>query len=193
MNKAFEIWKDINGFEGIYQISDKGNIRSLDREIICSNGSVRFQRGTEIKPYINKQGYRTVVLHNIGKHKMCRICRLVAEAFIPNPQNLPQVNHKDENKANDEKENLEWCTCLYNLTYNNLHHRRNNKNNRKSKPVAQIKCGKIIKVFPSIREVERVLGFQNGNISQCCNGKTKTSYGYEWAYLKGSEVIERIN
>ena len=192
MNKAFEVWKDINGFEGIYQISDKGNIRSLDRKIICSNGSVRFQRGSEIKPYINKQGYRTVVLHNNGKHKMCRICRLVAETFIQNPQNLPQVNHKDENKGNDEKENLEWCTCLYNLTYKNLHHRRNNKNNKKSKPVAQIKDGKIIKVFPSIREVERVLGFQNGNISQCCNGKTKTSYGYEWSYLKGDEAIGRI-
>lgn len=193
MNKAFEIWKDINGFEGIYQISDKGNIRSLDRKIICSNGSVRFQRGSEIKPYINKQGYRTVVLHNNGKHKMCRMCRLVAEAFIQNPQNLPQVNHKDENKGNDEKGNLEWCTCLYNLTYNNLHHRRNNKNNKKSKPVAQIKNGKIIKVFHSVREVERVLGFQNGNISQCCNGKTKTSYGYEWSYLKGDEIIEKIS
>ena len=193
MNKAFEIWKDINSFEGIYQISDKGNIRSLDRKIICSNGSVRFQRGSGIKPYINKQGYRTVVLHNNGKHKMCRICRLVAEAFIQNPNNLPQVNHKDENKGNDEKENLEWCTCLYNLTYNNLHHRRNNKNNKKSKPVAQIKDGKIIKVFHSVREVERVLGFQNGNISQCCNGKTKTSYGYEWSYLKGDEIIERIS
>ena len=192
MNKAFEVWKDINGFEGIYQISDKGNIRSLDRKIICSNGSVRFQRVSEIKPYINKQGYRTVVLHNNGKHKMCRICRLVAETFIQNPQNLPQVNHKDENKGNDEKENLEWCTCLYNLTYKNLHHRRNNKNNKKSKPVAQFKDGKIIKVFPSIREVERVLGFQNGNISQCCNGKTKTSYGYEWSYLKGDEAIGRI-
>lgn len=193
MDKAFEIWKDINGFEGIYQISDKGNIRSLDRKIICSNGSIRFQRGSGIKPYINKQGYRTAVLHNNGKHKMCRICRLVSEAFIPNPNNLPQVNHKDENKGNDEKENLEWCTCLYNLTYNNLHHRRNNKNNKKSKPVAQIKNGKIIKVFPSVREVERVLGFQNGNISQCCNGKTKTSYGYEWSYLKGDEIIEKIS
>lgn len=193
MNKAFENWKDIEGFEGIYQISDKGNVRSLDRTIICSNGSIRFQKGTDIKPYINEQGYRTVVLHNDGKHKMGRVCRLVADAFIPNTDRLPQVNHKDENKQNDEKENLEWCTCLYNLTYNDLHHRRNNKNNKKSKKVAQIKDGEIIKVFPSVREVERELGYNNGNISQCCNGKTKTSYGYEWVYLEGDENIERIS
>ena len=173
MDKAFEIWKDINGFEGIYQISDKGNIRSLDRKIICSNGSIRFQRGSGIKPYINKQGYRTVVLHNIGKHKMCRICRLVAEAFIPNPQNLPQVNHKDENKTNNCLQNLEWCDAKYNINYGT-------KIDRQKKPILQYDLdGNFIREWSSATDVSKEA---QENICKCLKGIRKTAYGFIWKY-----------
>ena len=105
-------------------------------------------------------------------------------AFIPNPENLPQVNHKDEDKTNNNVENLEWCTCLYNLTYNDLHHRRNNMNNKKSKQVMQIKDGKVIATYPSINEAARKLNCGSGNIVRCCKGEKKIAYGYQWKYVE---------
>ena len=116
MQEVFEIWKDIEGYEGCYQVSNKGNIRSVDRYIEC-RGSLRMQKGKVLKPYVNKYGYRQVILNGKNRPRLCRINRLVAQAFIPNPNNLPQVNHKDEIKTNDCVENLEWCTFKYNTEH----------------------------------------------------------------------------
>lgn len=118
-----EIWKDVKNYEGLYEISNLGNVRSLDKII---NGANQFgckyknrKKGKILKQHINKQGYKKVILVNNNKAKNFQVHRLVAEAFLPNPSNLPQVNHKDENKQNNCVENLEWCNSSYNINYGN--------------------------------------------------------------------------
>ena len=106
-----EIWKDIDGYDGIYKISNKGNVYSC-----ISN---KLMVGS-----ITKSGYRQVILKGNGKIKAISIHRAVAQAFIENPNNLPQVNHKDENKLNNCVENLEWCSCKYNSNYGDAQIRR---------------------------------------------------------------------
>ena len=133
MNK--EIWKDIKGFEGLYQVSNMGEVKSLDRKVIQYNGynySERIYKGKMLKSAISRNGYKRVVLQNVNAKKNCCVHRLVAEAFIPNPNNLLIINHKDENKLNNQVENLEWCTQSYNINYGN----RNKKviNKLKNKP-----------------------------------------------------------
>ena len=113
-----EIWKDITGFEGLYQISNFGNVRVLDR--ICNsaikNSNKVLRKGKLLKKY-NKGGYYYAFLMKDSKRYYFRINRLVAMAFIPNPNNLPYVNHKDENPLNNHVDNLEWCTAKYNCNY----------------------------------------------------------------------------
>lgn len=114
-----EIWRDIQGFEGIYMISNLGNLKSLDRIVNCKNGKCRIRRGVCFKVCKdNRNRYKYVTLWDRnGKFLKTSIHRLVAQAFIPNPDNLPEVNHKDENKANNKVDNLEWCTHKYNINY----------------------------------------------------------------------------
>lgn len=115
-----EIWKDIKGYEKLYQVSNLGRIRSLDRIILQYNGyddGERLYKGKILKPCIKPNGYSQVGLWKDKKVKWFIIHRLVAETFIPNPENKPQVNHKDENKQNNNIKNLEWCSCSYNINY----------------------------------------------------------------------------
>lgn len=125
-----EIWKDIKGFEGIYQISNLGNVKSYDKHIKNGNGYA-VRKGKQLKPNLTKGGYYSVHLY-IGQRKRepKLIHRLVAEQFLPNPNNYPQVNHKDENKLNNRVDNLEWCTeniivtmvnIILNCLYRNQH------------------------------------------------------------------------
>ena len=120
-----EIWKDIEGFEGLYQVSNFGNVKCLEHK--CP-GRYKDKPRT-VKEHLMKQtkgnkGYMYVILSNCDRGKTFLVHRLVAKAFIPNPDNNPVVNHKDENKENNSVENLEWCTSLYNNTYNDIHLRR---------------------------------------------------------------------
>ena len=112
-----EIWKDIDGYVGIYQVSNMGNVRSLQREEFKCRQGYRVRKGRQLKPARDKKGYLMIPLNKDGKRKTRRIHRLVAETFIPNPNNFPQVNHKDENKQNNSVDNLEWCTPSYNINY----------------------------------------------------------------------------
>lgn len=108
-----EIWKDIIGYEGLYQVSSLGRVRSLDRY----DSRNHFRNGRMLKLSYNTVGYLSVGLHSNGKAKMYMVHRMVAQAFIPNPNNLPIINHKDENPSNNSVENLEWCTAKYNSNY----------------------------------------------------------------------------
>lgn len=115
-----EIWKDIPNFEGLYQVSNLGNVRVLDRYVnsaIRNNDKVK-RKGKILKQY-NKRGYLQVSLIKNYKRYYFTVHRLVAMAFLPNPDNLPQINHKDENPLNNNLSNLEWCTAKYNCNYGN--------------------------------------------------------------------------
>ena len=113
-----EIWKPVIGYEGLYEVSNLGRVRSIDRLVKYSNGQIHLHKGRMLSPgLVHKLGYLQVALCNNGKIKHKMVYRLIAEAFLPNPDNLPQVNHKDENPFNKCVENLEWCTIEYNINY----------------------------------------------------------------------------
>ena len=120
-----EEWRPIEGYEGLYEVSNTGQVRSLDR-YVKNNYSYRLQKGKVLSPEKNKDGYLLVSLCCNGKQNLRTVHRLVAQAFIPNPNNLPQVNHKDENKSNNRVDNLEWCDQAYNNLYGTRQERYRN-------------------------------------------------------------------
>jgi hypothetical protein len=115
-----EIWKEIKGYEGLYEVSNFGNVRSLDRYVHTKGNGLRLHRGKILTPETNKLGYKRLHASKDGVSKHLLVHRLVAEAFLPNYNNYPVVNHKDENPSNNHVSNLEWCTYSYNNQYNNL-------------------------------------------------------------------------
>lgn len=165
---TMEIYKDIEGYEG-YKISNYGNVKSL------GNGKSRKEK--ILKSTKDKYGYLIVCLSKQGKHKLYFIHRLVAQAFLDNADNLPEVNHKDEDKTNNHVTNLEWCTRLYNHNYGTINQRIADALRK------QVLCLETSKIYPSLNEVQKQLGFNKGNISSCCNGKTKQAYGFHWKYV----------
>lgn len=166
-----EIWKDIKDYEGLYQVSNYGRVRSLNYR---NTGRVEVLKSIE-----EQQGYLQIHLVKNKKRATFKIHRLVAETFIQNPERKPQVNHKDEDKTNNRVENLEWCCCNYNINYGT---RTNRATEKLSKIVLQLTTeGEILKEWPSAAEAGRN-GFNQGNIVSCCNGKLKTYKGYIWKY-----------
>lgn len=174
-----EIWKDIDEFEGLYQVSNLGNVKSLNYN---HTGKER-----NLKARNNGWGYLFVKLYKNGNRKLFTIHRLVAKAFIPNPENKREVNHKDENKTNNRVDNLEWMTSKENINYGTRTVRASKSlinHPEMSKSVLQFtKNGEFIKEWPSTMQIERELGFLSGNISGCCNEKKKTAYGYVWKFV----------
>ena len=169
-----EIWKDIAGYEGLYQVSNLGRVRSV------KHGKIRL-----LKLGTDGHGYFQIKFSRGGKMKEFPVHRLVAEAFIPNPSNFPVVNHKDENPANNTVNNLEWCTVKYNTNYGSCQGRRSAKilNGPLAKAVLQYdKSGNLVSEWPSVLEVQRQTGFVQSSISRCCLGKHKSAYGYIWKY-----------
>lgn len=115
-----EVWKPVKDWEGIYEVSNQGRVRSIDRHVRHWQGGLSFIKGKMLKPSNNNaKGYYRVLLFNSSENrkKCCAVHRLVAEAFVPNPNNLPQVNHIDEDKSNNRADNLEWCDNQYNCSY----------------------------------------------------------------------------
>ena len=173
-----EEYRDIKGFEGLYQVSNLGNVKSLNYR--------RTGKEEILKAGDNGDGYLQVVLCKGGKDKTCTVHRLVAEAFLENTNNLPEVNHKDEDKTNNNVQNLEWCSSKYNCNHGTRNRRvaEANTNNPKSS-IAVICISKIsglITEFPSTAEAERITGIDHSNIAKCCNGKRKSCGGYYWMY-----------
>ena len=179
-----EIWKDKKDYEGLYQVSNLGRAKSLDRYIKGKGHSLQFKKGRILKPMKDNNGYLKVRLCNGEKSKTFNLHRLVAEAFIDNPDNLPQVNHKDENKTNNVVTNLEWCDSRYNKNYGTRNKRISEKmtNGKLSKPVLQYDLeGNLIREWKSTMECGRN-GFNHGAVNACCLGKLKTYKGFIWEY-----------
>lgn len=170
--------RDIVGFEKYYQVSRDGRIFSKGRTGVRKNGWIMNCRPMELVQKDNGRGYMTVMLYDEHKGHRFYVHRLVAKAFVDNPYNLPQVNHKDENKSNNNADNLEWCDARYNLTYG-THIERVVKAN--SRPVIQYTINwEYVAEYPSAMEAMRQTGIKQGTISQCCKGQKQTAGGYKW-------------
>lgn len=186
MSKLVEEWRPIEGFEGLYEVSNLGNVKSVERYVFHLRYGKKFIKEKIRKPIDSGIGYLQVVLFKNGKRKNHLVHRLVAEAFISNPNNLPQVNHKDEDKTNNNVNNLEWCTSKYNNNYGTAKARISEKHINHpsmSKVVFQYTLnGKLIAEFPSTHEAERRTGVNRGNICSCCRGNYKSAGGYKWKY-----------
>lgn len=166
MNEINETWKPIIGYESRYIISNKGEVKSLKRNKLLKK---------ELR-----RNYWSVQLYNGSKFKHFSIHRLVGIHFIENPNNLPFINHIDENKLNNNANNLEWCTASYNINYGTSIQKAIEK---KSIPVMQLdKNENLINIFSSISEAESKTKIYNPNIVKCCKGERKTAGGYIWKY-----------
>lgn len=176
-----EIWLPVRGYVGLYEVSNFGNVRSLN---YGNTGRKELLSLVE-----NEKGYLRVQLWKNGKPKSFRVHRLVAEAFIPNWFDDKEINHKSEIKTDNRVDNLEWCDRKYNINYGTRKERVSKKmiNNEKlSKPVLQLtKIGELVREWISTAEVGRN-GFNQGNIVSCCNGKRKTYKGFVWKYKEVS-------
>lgn len=184
-----EVWKDIPNYEGIYQISNYGRVKSLERTIKhkTAYGGLYHIKGKILKPKIEKDGYFRIGLKKDRVKKFYRLNRLVAQTFIANPNNYPIVNHKDENKQNNSMDNLEWCTQKYNINYGNG---INKGKLKRSVKVNQYDLNnKYIKTWDSINEAVRYYN-GNTNICQCCKGKRKKCCGYRWKYANEEELVK---
>ena len=208
-----EVWKDIPEYEGLYQVSNLGNVRSLNYR---RSGELKL-----LKQNTTKKGYKRVVLCKNGKEKNCRVHRLVAMTFIPNPNDYKEVNHKDENPSNNNVNNLEWCTNEYNINYGTRNKRASEskkgkhrseetkkkisashkgkykgKDHPNAKPILMYdRKGNFIKRFDSIVDANEYLGkyrYCNG-ITLCLRGRTKTAYGYIFKYADEVIIKEKGN
>lgn len=173
-----EIWKPIKGFEERYEVSNLGCIRSVSKMITYRNGAKRFWKGQALKQYPDKDGYLKVVLAREGKQFNKCVHRLVAEAFLENPNHLPMVNHKDECKSNNQVENLEWCTAQYNCLYSNVPQKMTETT--KVAVLQMTRNFEVIKQWESMSEAGRELGISFKHISRCVRGERPTAGGYRW-------------
>ena len=175
-----EIWKDIKGYEGLYQVSNKGRVKSLNYRRTGKEGILKG------KP--DKDGYLRVGLCKNKKQKPFYIHRLVAKAFLPNPNNLPEVNHIDENKENNHVENLEWCDRKYNNNYGSRNERASvSMKGKKHKLKKQILCIETGEIFDTSQDVINIMFNGKGsqsNIRNHLNGQRKSAYGYHFKYIE---------
>lgn len=175
-----EIWKPVVGYENTYEVSNLGNVRSLDRYVANRAGVKTFVKGKQLAPIKNTYGYLRVNLCNDTGRKSYFIHRLVAVAFLKNPKNLPQINHKDEIKTNNIVSNLEWCDAKYNINYGGHNTRvSENRKNKGATPVVGINKNGETLSFPSMQEAGRN-GFSAWQIWACCEGRQRSHKGYNW-------------
>lgn len=197
-NIDIEIWKPVIGFEGIYEVSSHGRVRSLDRIVECKNGVLKTKKGLILSLKLEKSGYLAVNLKYGGNGVMKRVHCLVAQSFIPNPENKEMVNHKNGIKSINYPYNLEWNSGIE----NNHHARRtglikntaSGSKNTKSKAVVQLDLsGNYIAEFGGIREAARNTTANNTMIMFCCKGKYSQSGGFKWMYKSDYESIKNAS
>lgn len=183
---ADEVWKPVVGYEDCYEVSNLGRVRSLPHEVPTWFGT-RITPSKIIKKTFNKRtGYFIVCLCKGNAKRTNLVHRLVAMAFLPNPDAMPQVNHKNEIKTDNRVENLEWCDSTYNNNYGTKRDRISQANQvSKCKPVAQIKNGIIVAVYPSTIAAKHIT--DPAHIGACANGKRKTAGGYVWKFIEKGE------
>lgn len=177
-----EIWKPVPNYEGLYEVSNFGNVRSI----------YRYKK--VLKPMLSNTGYKRVDLFKNKKKQQVSIHRLVAKVFVANPYNKPFVNHKDETRYNNNADNLEWVTHKENCNYgtaikrrvNNTDYSKRHINNARqklvcSKPIRQIDAnGDVVAIWASINECARANGWQASNISRSCKNESATAYGFKF-------------
>jgi hypothetical protein len=194
--KNSEVWKDAVGYEGFYRVSDHGRAMRMQGVRIKGyfNGKALFAQVKQsiISGHVRPDGYVVLSLWMDGKRSVEYLHRLIAKAFIENPEGKKTVNHIDGNPTNNTVTNLEWCT--YSENHEHAFRVLNRKHSKhrlgrlgildpQSMSVQQIKGGVVVNVFGSMREAERETGIRNNRISTVCSGKAKTAGGYEWKYL----------
>ena len=175
-NTNTTMWKDIPGYEGLYKVSDSGDVYNIKSK-------------RKLKLTVSDAGYHKVNLRNNGSVKTHLVHRLVALSFIPNPKEKPQVNHIDEDSLNNSLSNLEWCTPKENCNHGTRLERIRNLIDyevvakKNSKPIIQMNMqGQIVRRWDSITACKNKLGYDKSNIVKVLKGKAKTSYGYKWIY-----------
>lgn len=183
-----EAWKDIAGYEGLYQVSNKGRVRGLDRV----NSAGANIKGRSLSLNQKPDGYIQVNLFKDGKRKTYTVHRLVAEAFIPNPNNKPCVGHLDESRDNNQADNLYWCTHYENNNYGSHNQKVIEKqinNPKRMRPLiaTELKTKKKV-FFNSFKQAEKQ-GFNRGSISRCIRGIQPSHKGYEWQQLEKGKAF----
>lgn len=164
MNCYDEIWKPVVGFESKYLVSNLGRVKSIGTYNTCKKGIM--------KPMVNREGYLHINFFDNGRKKDIGIHRVVAQAFIPNPNGYKYVHHKDENPSNNCVDNLEWCTNSANIRYSC------------GRQVAQMDSnGNVIRVFNCISDASKELNIPVSNITKCCIGKRTSAGNYSWKYV----------
>ncbi len=164
---AMILWRDVPGYEGLYQVSRAGEVRNA--------------KGHTLKPSEAPNGYFHVCLSREGKVKGFSVHRLVASAFLPNPAQFPEVNHINGDKSDNRIENLEWCT----ISHNRLHSFYE-LNNESCKPKRRVMCLDTGEIFPSVAAAARSVGAKKQNITLCCQGQRQQTHGLRWAYERGA-------
>ena len=182
-----EIWKDVVGFEGLYKVSSTGLVKRLQRAIYQTNNGTIYKhlfKEKIRKQVIDRHGYLTVQLHKNKSVKHCTVHRLVALAFIPNPENKSTVNHKNGIKTDNRVENLEWNTHSENVQHSyktGLKIQAKGLNSKSSIPISQFTLdGTWIRDWANAYEVQREMGYRRNNISSCVTGKKKSASGFIW-------------
>lgn len=183
-----EIWKSIKDLKG-YEVSSLGNVRSIDRSIIGKDGVKQHFKGNIISKFKDSRGYIAVTLTYKNNYKRFLVHRLVAEAFIPNPNNYPCINHKDENKSNNNVDNLEWCTVKYNNSYGDRIKRIRYKT---SHIISQLdKNNNLIGIYRGIMLASKINRFEFASVQRCVPNKQHYSYGYKFR-LANKEEIDKL-